>query len=131
MTLSIDARALLIDSVQQGIADGSLAIGEAVKRLRVEGAGLHQSQYARMCKISVRTLIQIEQGEGTFAALPCFNLPLDFKRVLEMSASDWRTFTKSCLDALRLGKGRRWVSNVELPAGPEAARSRSAARSQS
>jgi DNA-binding XRE family transcriptional regulator len=64
MTLSIDARALLIEGVQQGIADGSLAIGEAVRRLRVEGAGLHQSQYARMCKISVRTLIQIEQGEG-------------------------------------------------------------------
>lgn len=64
MTLSIDARALLIEAVQQGIADGSLEIGEALRRLRVEGAKLHQSQYARMCKISVRTLIQIEQGEG-------------------------------------------------------------------
>lgn len=64
MTLSMDVRALLIESVQQGIADGTLQIGEAVKRLRVEGAGMHQTQYARMCKISVRTLIQIEQGEG-------------------------------------------------------------------
>lgn len=64
MTVSIDARMLLIDSVQQGIADGSLQIGEAVRRLRVEGAGMLQTQYARMCKISVRTLIQIEQGEG-------------------------------------------------------------------
>ncbi|GAB7530345.1 helix-turn-helix transcriptional regulator [Pseudomonas sp. 3A(2025)] len=64
MTLSIDARILLIESVQQGIADGSLQLGEAVKRLRVEGAKMHQSDYARLCKISVRTLIQIEQGEG-------------------------------------------------------------------
>ena len=64
MTLSMDARALLIDSVQQEIADGSLEIGAAVRRLRVEGASLHQSQFAKMCKISVRTLIQIEQGEG-------------------------------------------------------------------
>ena len=64
MTLSIDARMLLIESVQQGIADGNLELGEAVKRLRVDGARMHQSQYARMCKISVRTLIQIEQGEG-------------------------------------------------------------------
>lgn len=64
MTVSIDARMLLIDSVQQGIADGSLQIGEAVRRLRVEGAGMLQTQYARMCKISVRTLIQIELGEG-------------------------------------------------------------------
>ena len=64
MTLSIDARMLLIERVQQGIADGTLQMGEGVKRLRVEGARMHQSQYARMCKISVRTLIQIEQGEG-------------------------------------------------------------------
>lgn len=64
MTLSIDARILLIESIQQGIADGSLQLGEAVKRLRVEGAKMHQSDYARLCKISVRTLIQIEQGEG-------------------------------------------------------------------
>lgn len=64
MTLSIDARILLIESIQQSIADGSLQLGEAVKRLRVEGAKMHQSDYARLCKVSVRTLIQIEQGEG-------------------------------------------------------------------
>lgn len=64
MTLSIDARVLLIEEVQNGIADGSLQIGDAVRRLRVEGAKMHQSTYAQICKISVRTLIQIEQGEG-------------------------------------------------------------------
>jgi DNA-binding XRE family transcriptional regulator len=64
MTLSIEQRGLLIEAVQQGIADGSLQIGEAVRRLRVEGAEMHQSTYARICKVSVRTLIQIEQGEG-------------------------------------------------------------------
>lgn len=64
MTLSIDARALLIESIQQGLAAGKLEIGEAVRRLRVEITGLHQSQFARMCKISVRTLVHIEHGEG-------------------------------------------------------------------
>jgi DNA-binding XRE family transcriptional regulator len=64
MTLSIDARALLIESIQQGLAEGTLEIGEAVRRLRVEVTGLHQSQFARMCKISVRTLVHIEHGEG-------------------------------------------------------------------
>lgn len=64
MTISIDVRGLLIESVQEGIADGSLELGAAVRRLRVEVAKLHQSQFARMCRISVRTLIQIEQGEG-------------------------------------------------------------------
>lgn len=64
MTLSIDARALLIESIQDGLAQGTLEIGEAVRRLRVEVTGLHQSQFAKMCKISVRTLVHIEHGEG-------------------------------------------------------------------
>ncbi|VVN97373.1 helix-turn-helix domain-containing protein [Pseudomonas fluorescens] len=64
MTLSIDVRAQLIESIQEGLAQGSLGIGEAVRRLRVEVTGLHQSQFARMCKISVRTLVHIEHGEG-------------------------------------------------------------------
>ncbi|MHC6228113.1 helix-turn-helix domain-containing protein [Pseudomonas sp. X10] len=64
MTVSIDVRGLLIEGVREGIADGSLELGAGVRRLRVEVAKLQQSQFARMCKISVRTLIQIEQGEG-------------------------------------------------------------------
>lgn len=64
MTTSMDARALLIDSVEQGLAGGSLELGSAVRRLRIEVTGLHQSQFARMCKISVRTLVHIEHGEG-------------------------------------------------------------------
>ena len=64
MTVSIDARALLIESIEQGLADGSLQIGEAVRRLRTQVTGLHQSQFAKMCKISVRTLVHIEHGEG-------------------------------------------------------------------
>ncbi|WP_095081187.1 helix-turn-helix domain-containing protein [Pseudomonas sp. Irchel s3h17] len=64
MTLTIDARALLIESIEQGLAEGILEIGEAVRRLRVEVTGLHQSQFAKMCKISVRTLVHIEHGEG-------------------------------------------------------------------
>nr|WP_314386794.1 helix-turn-helix transcriptional regulator [Pseudomonas brenneri] len=64
MTISMDTRALVIESVEQGLAQGTLQIGEAVRRLRVEVTGLHQSQFARMCKISVRTLVHIEHGEG-------------------------------------------------------------------
>ncbi|WP_439863666.1 helix-turn-helix domain-containing protein [Pseudomonas antarctica] len=64
MTITLDARALMIESIEQGLADGSLEIGAAVRRLRTEVTGLHQSQFAKMCKISVRTLVHIEQGEG-------------------------------------------------------------------
>lgn len=64
MSLSIDQRARVIESIEQGLANGSLEIGDAVRRLRTEVTGLHQSQFARMCKISVRTLVHIEHGEG-------------------------------------------------------------------
>lgn len=64
MTNSMDARALLIESVEHGLGDGSLTLGEAVRRLRTEVTGLHQSQFAKMCKISVRTLVHIEHDEG-------------------------------------------------------------------
>ncbi|MCF4995314.1 transcriptional regulator [Pseudomonas syringae] len=64
MTLSVSDRGALIESIQQAMAQGTLEIGEAVRRLRVEVTGLHQTQFARMCKISVRTLVHIEHGEG-------------------------------------------------------------------
>ncbi|AZF08146.1 helix-turn-helix transcriptional regulator [Pseudomonas sp. R5-89-07] len=64
MTNSMDARALLIESVERGLGDGSLTLGEAVRRLRTEVTGLHQGQFAKMCRISVRTLVHIEHDEG-------------------------------------------------------------------
>jgi DNA-binding XRE family transcriptional regulator len=64
MSLSVAERTALIESIQQALGQGTLDIGEAVRRLRVEVTGLHQTQFARMCKISVRTLVHIEHGEG-------------------------------------------------------------------
>lgn len=64
MSLSIEQRAQSIAAIEQGLADGTLELGEAVRRLRVDVTGLHQNQFARMCKISVRTLVHIEHGEG-------------------------------------------------------------------
>ncbi|AHD17124.1 helix-turn-helix protein [compost metagenome] len=64
MTLTPEQRAQVIDDVQRGIADGTWELGAGVRHLRVTVANLQQAQFARMCKISLRTLIQIEQGEG-------------------------------------------------------------------
>ena len=64
MPLSIDIRGQLIESCLSGIADDTLEINEAFRRLRVEVTGLNQTQFARMCKISVRTLVHLEHGEG-------------------------------------------------------------------
>ncbi|GLH20632.1 MULTISPECIES: helix-turn-helix domain-containing protein [Pseudomonas] len=62
--LTVLDRMALIDSIKESLAEGTLEIGDAVRRLRVEVTGLHQTQFAKMCKISVRTLVHIEHGEG-------------------------------------------------------------------
>lgn len=64
MNMTLEERGALIDNIQQEMAGGRLPIGDAVKRLRTEVTGLHQSQFARMCRISLRTLIHIEHGDG-------------------------------------------------------------------
>ncbi|MCE4054782.1 helix-turn-helix domain-containing protein [Pseudomonas sp. Au-Pse12] len=64
MNMTLEERGALIDDIQQEMAAGRLPIGEAVKRLRTEVTGLHQHQFARMCRISLRTLIHIEHGDG-------------------------------------------------------------------
>lgn len=64
MTLSLEVRGLLIQAIQDELSQGVIGIGVAVRRLRVEVTGLHQTQFARMCRISVRTLVHIEHEEG-------------------------------------------------------------------
>lgn len=64
LTMTLEERGALIDNIQQELAAGRLALGDAVRRLRTEVTGLHQSQFARMCRISLRTLIHIEHGDG-------------------------------------------------------------------
>jgi len=64
MTLTIDTRQLIIESIEADLAQGKITLGGAVKRFRIDVTQLQQTQFARMCKISVRTLIQIEHGEG-------------------------------------------------------------------
>ncbi|MGF6126288.1 DNA-binding XRE family transcriptional regulator [Pseudomonas frederiksbergensis] len=64
MTMSVQERMILLDGVLEELANDTLAIHQAVRRLRVEVTGLNQSQFAKMCKISVRTLVHMEHGEG-------------------------------------------------------------------
>lgn len=67
----IRQRGLVLDELREKLSAGSIGIGVAVKRLRNEVTGLRQEQFASMCRISLRTLRQIEQDEGnpTFQTL--------------------------------------------------------------
>jgi DNA-binding transcriptional regulator YiaG len=64
MTDEIRQRGIILDELKEQLAAGTVTIGAAVKRLRTEVTGLRQEQFAGMCKISLRTLRQIEQDEG-------------------------------------------------------------------
>ncbi|GLR64252.1 helix-turn-helix domain-containing protein [Marinospirillum insulare] len=50
----------LLDQLTQG----EISIGQAVYSLRKDVTGLRQDQFARMCKISLRALRQVEYDQG-------------------------------------------------------------------
>ena len=64
MNDEIRQRGIILDELRDQLLDGTVSMGAAVKRLRNEITGLRQEQFASMCKISLRTLRQIEQDEG-------------------------------------------------------------------
>jgi transcriptional regulator with XRE-family HTH domain len=62
--LEVAERDQLIGSICQGVMDGELDFATAVRRLRVEVTGLNQAPFARMCRISLGALLQLEHGTG-------------------------------------------------------------------
>lgn len=64
MNDEIRQRGIILDELRDQLLEGTVSMGAAVKRLRTEITGLRQEQFANMCKISLRTLRQIEQDEG-------------------------------------------------------------------
>jgi DNA-binding XRE family transcriptional regulator len=64
MNDEISQRGVILGELREQLIAGTISIGNAVKRLRTEVTGLRQEQFASMCKISLRTLRQIEQDEG-------------------------------------------------------------------
>lgn len=52
-----------LDALYAGLADGSLELGDAVRRMR-HISGLTQPEFARHRGISVQALRQIESGKG-------------------------------------------------------------------
>ncbi|MDN6855139.1 helix-turn-helix transcriptional regulator [Pseudomonas sp. CAN2814] len=79
--LTLEERDQLIRSIGAAVADGSLDLGGAVKRLRLEVTGLKQATFARMCKISMRALNHLEHGDGnpTLATLEAVFKPFGLR----------------------------------------------------
>lgn len=65
--MSLDEQALrqrTLDDIREELQAGRLSLGAGVRRLRREITGLTQADFARMTRISLRTLRQLEQDEG-------------------------------------------------------------------
>lgn len=108
MSTTLEERGALIDNIQQELAAGRLPLGDAVRRLRSEVTGLHQSQFARMCRISLRTLIHIEHGDGnpTLKSLNAVFKPFGLQMgVLAVQKTSRARSLLSDLDRLEKGPG--------------------------
>ncbi|MFC0710265.1 helix-turn-helix domain-containing protein [Azorhizophilus paspali] len=57
-------RGAVLDEIRRQLADGTLSFGAAIRQLRLRVTGLNQTDFARMCKLSLRTLRQLEQDAG-------------------------------------------------------------------
>lgn len=55
------------EAVLSLLADGQLSQGQALKTLRVEVLGLKQEQFARMVKVSRKTLSDVENDKGNYS----------------------------------------------------------------
>lgn len=64
MSASLADRQALLAQLQAELMDGRASIGAAVRRLRIELTGLRQEPFARMCRISLNTLQQLEHDQG-------------------------------------------------------------------
>ena len=62
--MDIEERGNLIREIHGALSEGSISMGQAVSRLRQEITGLSQARFAKLCKISERSLLQLEQDAG-------------------------------------------------------------------
>lgn len=62
--LDILERREVIHDIQLQVAEGDLSYGKAIRRLRKEAMGVPQDVFAMICKISTRTLADIEADVG-------------------------------------------------------------------
>ena len=62
--MDILERNRVLNELQQQLASGEITIGAAVRRLRKEVTGLQQVRFAKMCKLSLRALRQLELDES-------------------------------------------------------------------
>ncbi|KTS94942.1 helix-turn-helix domain-containing protein [Pseudomonas parafulva] len=59
-----EQRAQLVEEIAQRNAAGLDSIGTSIRRLRLEVTGLDQETFATMCKMSTKSLYELESGKS-------------------------------------------------------------------
>lgn len=74
-------RGQYLDDLFSKLSAGTLTHGQAIRMLRKEVTGLDQVRFAKMCKISTRTLRNLEGDEGnpTIGSLNAVFKPFGFQ----------------------------------------------------
>lgn len=62
--LQPEQRAQLVEEIAQRNALGLDSIGASIRRLRLEVTGLDQETFATMCKMSTKSLYELESGKS-------------------------------------------------------------------
>lgn len=62
--LDILERRAVVHDIQLQVAVGRLSFGKAIRRLRTDVMGIPQDVFAMICKMSTRTLADLEAGVG-------------------------------------------------------------------
>lgn len=78
-------RNAFFDELVRAVGAGELTWGEAVRKLRTEVAGVNQATFARMTKLSERTLRHLENDTGnpTLATLQSVLRPFGLRLTIE------------------------------------------------
>ncbi len=66
-SISKDNRYIVRDRYILQLLKGEITQGEALKSMRLEILGINQSQYAKLAKISVKTLSDLENNKGNYS----------------------------------------------------------------
>lgn len=61
LLLSLEERLEIVQRVQRGVEQGKISLGEAATILRTEYMGFSQRRFAEICKISEKTLVNLEK----------------------------------------------------------------------
>ncbi len=62
--MNTEERDAFYDKIVHAVAAGDMTWGEAIRTLRTDVAGVNQATFAKMTKISERTLRQLETDAG-------------------------------------------------------------------